>query len=248
MKKQLRFLMILMIGVVASCNTANEFELPAGRQGEQGEQGIGIVGITANGNCLTIIFSDASTTEVCGIQGERGENGLTPEIKNGTWWIGGIDTEVKVTGEDGKTPSLEFYSEFNEAEMGIDIYYVVNNGDPVHIGFLASYIPRIEIINNEWYIDGEPTGVIAVGKDGIDGLDGEDGADGKTPKLCIKNGYWYIDGKIAGKATGKDGSNGYTPEIAITSKKVKGGTEIWYTVTINGVKGKSQFITLIPNC
>lgn len=36
-----------------------------------------------------------------GEPGKAGKDGLTPEIKNGNWWIGGKDTEVKAEGPQG---------------------------------------------------------------------------------------------------------------------------------------------------
>lgn len=40
------------------------------------------------------------------ISGIDGDNGDTPEVKNGTWWIGGEDTGIKAVGVDGNTPAI----------------------------------------------------------------------------------------------------------------------------------------------
>lgn len=58
----------------------------------------------------TIHFSDkTSATIKNGVNGADGDDGNTPtvEIKNGNWWINGEDTQIKATGENGKTPEFQ---------------------------------------------------------------------------------------------------------------------------------------------
>ena len=67
-----------------------------------------------------------------------------------------------------------------------------------------------------WTLDGEF--IIVDGQkikaQGTDGSDGSDGTDGVTPKLEIRDGYWYIsydngtNWTQLGKATGEDGTDG----------------------------------------
>ena len=70
-----------------------------------------------------------------------------------------------------------------------------------------------------WTLDGEfivadGQKIKAQGTDGSDGADGSDGNDGVTPKLEIRDGYWFVsyDNGTAwtqlGKATGEDGTDG----------------------------------------
>ena len=66
-------------------------------------------------------------------------------------------------------------------------------------------------LNGEWLFDSAGNKVKASGTDGKDGAAGDKGSDGVTPKLKIKDGYWYVsyDGQNwdqVGKATG-DSSN-----------------------------------------
>ncbi len=69
-------------------------------------------------------------------------------------------------------------------------------------------------LDGEWLLDAEGNKIKANGNDGKDGADGEDGEDGITPKLEIRDGYWYIsydNGQSwveLGKATGEDGKDG----------------------------------------
>jgi len=75
-----------------------------------------------------------------------------------------------------------------------------------------------------WTLDGEfivvdGQKIKAQGTDGNDGTDGTNGRDGITPKLEIREGYWWIsydNGKSwtqLGKATGEDGKDGESIKI-----------------------------------
>ena len=75
-------------------------------------------------------------------------------------------------------------------------------------------------LNGEWLLDDAGNKVPATGADGKDGeagaagANGQNGAEGITPKLEIRDGYWYVsyDNGVSytkiGKATGEDGKNG----------------------------------------
>lgn len=81
-------------------------------------------------------------------------------------------------------------------------------------------------LDGEWLLDADGNKIKANGTDGKDGADGsngndgangENGADGKdgiTPRLEIRNGYWYISYDNGatwarlGKATGENGTDG----------------------------------------
>lgn len=47
------------------------------------------------------------------------EEGQTPYIKNGYWYIGNVNTNVKAQGDDGKTPvkGTDYYTDAEKAEM-----------------------------------------------------------------------------------------------------------------------------------
>ena len=75
-----------------------------------------------------------------------------------------------------------------------------------------------------WTLDGEfiivdGQKIKAQGTDGNDGTDGTNGRDGITPKLEVREGYWWIsydEGKSwtqLGKATGEDGKDGESIKI-----------------------------------
>ena len=72
-----------------------------------------------------------------------------------------------------------------------------------------------------WTLDGEFIVVDGqkIKAQGTDGSDGSDGSDGVTPKLEIRDGYWWISynngdsWEQLGKATGEDGKDGESVEI-----------------------------------
>lgn len=80
-------------------------------------------------------------------RGQDGRDGTTPQIKNGTWWIGGTDTRIPAQGNKGE-----------KGEKG-------DKGDQGPKGD-AGVTPRI--VDNVWWIGNTNTQVVARGQDGRD--------------------------------------------------------------------------------
>lgn len=80
-------------------------------------------------------------------RGQDGRDGTTPQIKNGTWWIGGTDTRIPAQGSKGE-----------KGEKG-------DKGDQGQKGD-AGVTPRI--VDNVWWIGSTNTQVPARGQDGRD--------------------------------------------------------------------------------
>lgn len=80
-------------------------------------------------------------------RGQDGRDGTTPQIKNGTWWIGGTDTRIPAQGSKGE-----------KGEKG-------DKGDQGQKGD-AGVTPRI--VENVWWIGNTNTNVPARGQDGRD--------------------------------------------------------------------------------
>ena len=80
-------------------------------------------------------------------RGQDGRDGTTPQIKNGTWWIGGTDTRIPAQGSKGE-----------KGEKG-------DKGDQGQKGD-AGVTPRI--VDNVWWIGNTNTNVPARGQDGRD--------------------------------------------------------------------------------
>ena len=95
--------------------------------------------------------------EPSGGSGTPGANGLTPYIKDGYWWIGEENTNVKAEGKDGKD-GVDGYTPIK----GVD-YFDGRDG-------AAGYTP----VKGVDYFDGAP------GKDGAAGPAGPAGAPGAT--------------------------------------------------------------------
>lgn len=90
----------------------------------------------------------------CGFLGAQNDN--VPYIgENGNWWVGNEDTGVQAQGPAGE-----------KGEKG-------DKGDKGQAGAPGAdgapgMTPSISIIDGYWYINGENTGVIARGRDGVD--------------------------------------------------------------------------------
>lgn len=111
--------------------------------------------------------------------------------------------------------------------------------------------PTIEIDDGGyWVINGKPTDVLAVAKDGKDGVDGKDGQDGKdgedgvTPTITISSdGYWVINNvKTNVKAKGEDGADGKDGINGTDGVDGKDGTN-----GTDGADGKSAYDIAVEN-
>lgn len=102
-----------------------------------------------NNNNWWIWDKDQSKYKDSGISaaGRDGRDGTTPQIKNGTWWIGGTDTRIPAQGSKG-----EKGEKGDKGDQGL-------KGD-------AGVTPRI--VDNVWWIGSTNTNVPARGQDGRD--------------------------------------------------------------------------------
>ena len=80
-------------------------------------------------------------------RGQDGRDGTTPQIKNGTWWIGGTNTGISAVGQKGDKGDRG-----EKGDQGL-------KGD-------AGVTPRI--VDNVWWIGNTNTNVPARGQDGRD--------------------------------------------------------------------------------
>ncbi len=128
-----------------------------------------------------------------GIQGPKGQDGITPHIDRATghWMIGDIDTNVVAAGEAGKpgsTPYIdaEYYWCIDGKRLGVRA-----NGADVE-GSSVCVIPRIDNTTYTWFINGEDTGVSALG------------LKGDSPRIVNEGGkyYWYIGDTNTGLEAG----------------------------------------------
>ncbi len=204
-----------------------------------------------------------------GDKGDDGDNGISPTIKEGYWYIGDQNTNVRAQGIDGTngtngiTPILKIendywyvsydngnnYTSFNTKAVGED----GQKGD-------KGITPLLKIgEDNYWYVsydDGEnysSLNVKATGANGTNGSNGQNGADGTTPMLKIgEDNYWYVSydkgnsySSLNVKATGADGKNGAdgkTPEIIEGYWYVDGKSTGVRAEGVDGVNGKTPYI------
>ncbi|QIO09257.1 BapA/Bap/LapF family prefix-like domain-containing protein [Acinetobacter lanii] len=154
-----------------------------------------------------------------GDAGADGKDGYTPYVgSNGNWWINGIDTGFTSTGQNGVSPTIKdgvWYIGQESTNISVQAKVEIINGnwhvngvdtgvqaqgaagkdgisptikDGVwYIGQESTNIPvqaKVEIINGNWHVNGVDTGVQA------QGVAGAAGKDGISP--TIKDGVWYI--------------------------------------------------------
>ena len=132
----------------------------------------------------TITYTDGTTTTftvtngaqgIQGIQGEKGEDGHTPVITivDGYWAIDGVKTSQLAQGVKGDTGNG--ISDISKTgTVGLVDTYTITYTDGTTTTFTVTngadgHSPVITIVNGEWHIDGNSTGVKALGKDGKDG-------------------------------------------------------------------------------
>lgn len=156
-----------------------------GERGDRGLQGVrGPIGITGE----------------AGEQGIRGLKGDTPTIKNGMWYISGINTGVKAVGQDGRD-GKDGKDGLN-GENGVDgapgtsSYFHVAYANKVN-GYITNF-STTDPTNREYigtYVDGNlsdspnPSSYkwqLIKGADGEQGIPGTNGEDGRTQYLHIK--------------------------------------------------------------
>ena len=207
-----------------------------------------------------------------GPKGDKGDNGTSPTIKNGYWYIGDENTNVKAQGTDGQngtngengiTPILKIennywfvsydngnnYTSLNTKAVGED----GQKGD-------KGITPLLKIgEDNYWYVsydNGEnysSLNVKATGANGTNGSNGQNGADGTTPILKIgDDNYWYVSydkgnsySSLNVKATGnagQNGNNGATPEIKDGYWYINNQSTGVKALGVDGNDGKTPYI------
>ncbi len=224
----------------------------AGEQGPKGDQGpAGVDGTAVTLVSLektkteglldtyTMTFSDGTVSQFAvknGSAGAAGTNGTSPTVgENGNWWIGELDTGVKVAGaagtngKDGVTPTIGENNNWwiDGVDTGVSSVGVsgVNGQTP----FVGS--------NGNWWIGVKDTGVKAIGEDGGDG---DDGLNAPSPHVG-SNGNWWVGMQDLGvRAVAVDGVDGLTPYI--------GEDKNWWIGTENtGVKSEGTIPTIGDN-
>ena len=151
-------------------------------------------------------------------------------LKNGKDGVDGKDGKDGVNGVDGKDgESVVFTS--SEKVDGVTTV-VITDKDGEHTFQVNDGItPTIEIdqTTKHWFINGEDSGIVAEGQDGVDGVNGKDGVDGKdgiTPTIEIHptTKHWIINGVDSGiVAEGKDGEDASSSEyfeLNVTDKNM----------------------------
>ena len=177
--------------------------------------------ITPNGN----IRGPQGATGPQGAPGTNGQDGETPTIQNGYWYIGGVNTGVKAVGTDGQNGENG-----QSFQMKSGLYSTpANYGATGNIGPNGETLQQLPTLPQSTGLTGfayvvydplttplEPYYDLYYANNGdaswtiihpFSGLKGQDGQDGNTP--YIQNNQWYINGVSTGvQATGDTGPQG----------------------------------------
>ena len=151
-------------------------------------------------------------------------------LKNGKDGVDGKDGKDGVNGVDGKDGESVVFTSSEKVDGVTTVVITDKDGDhafQVNDGIT----PTIEIdqTTKHWFINGEDSGIVAEGQDGVDGVNGKDGVDGKdgiTPTIEIHptTKHWIINGVDSGiVAEGKDGEDASSSEyfeLNVTDKNM----------------------------
>lgn len=164
-----------------------------------------------NSEIITYIESDGTETKevtdpaIIGTHGKKGSDGISIDVKykNSETIPTIVNNNVEswsstVPPQEKKKRTYMIQKRSNEQNWSTPIQ--LSTEDP----------PEIDIINGEWTINGEPTGIKA------------EGADGHTPTMTVgTNGNWFVDGKDTGvQAQGPAGKDGDMIEYVYYRSKV----------------------------
>jgi hypothetical protein len=188
----------------------------------------------ANGYIQWQYTGEESWTNLIGVSTLKGADGAT-------WHTGTEVTEdnLTVSVTDAKTGDL--YLNTNTYDL-----FKNTNGTWSKIGNIKGEtgatgkgIKEIEKTSTNELVD---TYTITYTDDTTDTFTVTNGAAGATPKVEIKEGYWYINDVTTGvKATGENGKDGVTPTITIDSDGywvINGTKSNVMAKAINGTNGK----------
>lgn len=179
-----------------------------------------------------ITFSDGTKIDIPhGVDGNDGEDGLTPYIKDGYWYIGELNTNIKATGDDGESVSITSSEEIEEnGTKFVEVNF--SDGTSIKIPLakdgVDGYTPYIQ--DGYWYINGVSTGVSAKG-DEVEMRVNEGNIEWKTSSSDIWNVLLSVD-----ILKGNDGLNGESAyEIYKKYCGYAGSEEEWIYDLVNGL-------------
>lgn len=200
--------------------------------------------ITLLGN----IKGEQGETGAQGAQGVPGENGITPHIQNGFWYIGDVNTNVQAVGINGTNgkdgQSFLMQSGLYSAPENVG---KENNTTPEG-GALKELptLPQTDISGKGFIVFDQLTTPLQPYYDlyyandndtewtiihPFNGINGADGQDGFTP--YIQNNNWWINGVNTGiPATGPQGIQGVGIKDVEITPKASNSTGNMYDMTV----------------
>ena len=180
-------------------------------------------------------------TGATGLPGQNGNDGYTPYIQDGYWYINGVNTNVQAIGQDGQDGQ-----DGQSFSMQSGLYSTpANYGQTGNVDTQGNSLLQLPTlpqsnISGKGYVVYDPLTTpldpyydlyFANNSDTtwtiihpFSGIRGQDGVDGYTP--YIQNGYWYINGVNTGvQATGQNGQPGVGIQSVVAGTPYVSGTK-----------------------
>jgi hypothetical protein len=181
---------------------------------------VSIVAVVGACIALTVILTKKQPVNAGNevYNGVDGQNGITPHIDNGNWFLGDTDTGISALGQNGIDGSSFYYCNmfdllpsaystvgisFNRVSVGCSV------GDYLFSLYDGNYfiIMRITSIESNNYYHAYV--------ESIKHIKGEDGVDGTTSHIDETSGNWFLGDTDTGvSATGQSGTG--SPNITPT--------------------------------
>lgn len=170
------------------------------------ESGLSVTSVVQTSDGWRVTYSNGSSFTLPNL-----EDGRTPTIQGGTWWIGSTNTGVKAAGTTGRSVFIRNNTWWvGNTDTGISIFPM--DGRTPHIG-----------PNYNWWVGDTDTGIPATGIDGI------------TPHIGQNGNWWFGLTDTGVPAAGQDGG-GSTANVPILGVDLFTDGRYYWTQTLNGVK------------
>ncbi len=210
-----------------------------------GDDGLGIKKIELTADYMLKLTLDDDSVQTLGpIRGEKGEkgdpgeDGKTPYIKNGTWWIGDVDTGIQAEGTDG-----------SDGADGQDGTGVVNSyvDENLHLWIELSDGTRIDAGYVGVASDPEPTVFTVVFRNYDNSIlkteEVEYGKPATAPEVPQRDGYIFAgwDKDFSSVTENMVVTANFTevtaPSFIVDNVSAKAGDEVWVDINVKNNPG-----------
>lgn len=168
------------------------------------ESGLSVTSVSQTAEGWRVTYNNGSSFTLPNLN-----DGQSPFIQGGNWWIGSTDTGVKAAGTTGRSVFIRN-----------NTWWVGNTDTGISIFPMDGRTPRIGP-NNNWWVGDTDTGIPAMGIDGL------------SPHIGT-NGNWWFGTTDSGVSAG--GQGGSTANVPILGIDLYTDGRYYWTQTLNGTK------------